>query len=232
MIRGAKVYYFILTNVKITTLLRGINMKFYLSSFKLGNNPKDLVRMMSSNKRIACIPNALDFTDFNIEMKNKVIDDDVVSLENLGLDVQILDLRAYFGKVDALRKKISKLGAVFITGGNTFILRQEMSASGFDIVFNEILSRNDFVYSGYSAGICILANNLKVFELVDDPNEKPYKEILDTIWQGLGYLDYVIVPHYRSNHPESAAIDALVEHCQRNGIPFRTLRDGEVMIIE
>jgi dipeptidase E len=207
-------------------------MKFYLSSYKLGTSSNELVRMMNSNKKIACIPNALDFTDFNIEIKNRVIGDDVISLENLGLDVQILDLRYYFGKVDSLRKKINEFGAVFITGGNTFILRQAMRASGFEIIFKEILSRNDFVYSGYSAGICILANDLSVFQIVDNPNDKPYKEMRETIWEGLGYLDYIIVPHYKSNHPESAAIDKLVEHCQKNGIPFRTLRDGEVTIIE
>lgn len=207
-------------------------MKFYLSSYKLGTSSNELVRMMNSNKQIAVIPNALDFTNFNIEIKNGVIGDDVVSLENLGLDVQILDLRNYFGKVDSLRKKINELGAVFITGGNTFILRQAMRASGFELIFKEILARNDFVYSGYSAGICILANDLRAFQIVDNPSDKPYKEIRVIVWEGLGYLDYVIIPHYKSNHPESAAVDKLVEHCQKNGIHFRTLRDGEVIIIE
>jgi dipeptidase E len=52
------------------------------------------------------------------------------------------------------------------------------------------------------------------------------------IWEGLGFLDYLILPHYKSDHHESAAIDKEVEYCARHGIPFRTLRDGEVIIID
>ena len=134
--------------------------------------------------------------------------------------------------MEKLRNKIAQLGAVFFRGGNTFILRQAMKVSGFDVIFKELIKRNDFVYAGYSAGICILAHDLTAVQIVDNPSDKPYKEIHDTVWEGLGYLDYLILPHYKSDHPESPAVDKLVEHCQKNGIPFKTLRDGEVIIIE
>jgi len=35
-------------------------MKFYLSSFGLGNNPSQLVTMMGESKRIGYIPNGMD----------------------------------------------------------------------------------------------------------------------------------------------------------------------------
>ena len=207
-------------------------MKFYLSSFKLGNNSKDLVGMTTHNKKIGYIPNACDYTNIDIKRRHEVSRNDMAELKNLGLDVQLLDLRDYFGKIDELRKKISELAALFFRGGNTFILRQAMRVSGFDIIFKELLKRDDFVYAGYSAGICVLSGDIRVLQTVDDPNDKPYSELKDTIWQGLGYLDYIIIPHYKSCHPESALIDRLVEQCQKNSIPFKTLRDGEVILIE
>jgi len=207
-------------------------MKFYLSSFKLGNKSKELIRLMSDNKKIGYIPNACDYTNVDINRRNKVNTSDMAELSNLGLDVELLDLKIYFGKINKLRNKISSLGGVFVRGGNTFILRQAMKLSGFDIIFQGLLKRDDFVYSGYSAGICVLAPTFKTLQIVDDPTDKPYKELQETIWEGLGYLDYIIFPHYKSDHPESADIDKEVEFAKKNNIPFKTLRDGEVIITE
>ena len=41
----------------------------------------------------------------------------------------------------------------------------------------------------------------------------------------------MILPHYKSDHPESEDIDKEVEYCDKNNIPYKTLRDGEVMIL-
>jgi dipeptidase E len=207
-------------------------MKFYLSSFKLGDRANELAGMAVSNKRIGYVPNAGDYTNADLVRKSETNNNDMTGLRKLGLEVQLLDLKEYFGKIDELRKKIVELGGVFVRGGNTYILRQAMRLSGFDLIFQELLKRNDFVYAGYSAGICILASDLKAIQLVDDPTDKPYAELQDTVWEGLGYLKYTILPHYKSNHPESAAVDKLVEYCLNNGIPFKTLKDGEVIIIE
>jgi dipeptidase E len=207
-------------------------MKFYLSSFKLGNKIEELIRLMPENKRIGYIPNACDYTNVDLDKKNKSKKLDIESLENLGFIVEYLDLKDYFGKTDKLRKKIKGLGGVFVRGGNTFILRQAMRLSGFDIIFNELLKSDDFLYSGYSAGICVLAPNFQALQIVDDPNDKPYDKLKETIWEGLGFLDYIILPHYKSDHPESAAIDKEVKYCKDNKIRFKTLRDGEVIIIE
>jgi len=207
-------------------------MKFYLSSFRLGSKAGELVRLMSGNKKIAYIPNAGDFSNIDCAKKSKWEKLDIKSLEKLGLIVEYLDLKDFFGRADELRKKLNEFGGVFIRGGNTFILRQAMKLSGFDIIFKELLKKDDFVYAGYSAGICVLAPDFKALQLVDNPKDKPYKELQKTIWGGLGFLDCIILPHYKSNHPESADIDKEIEYCNKNNVPFKTLRDGEVILIE
>ncbi len=207
-------------------------MKFYLSSFRLGNKSVELVRLMSGNKKIAYIPNAGDFSNLDCVKKSKWEKFDIKSLEEIGLVVGYLDLKDFFGKVGELRKKLNDFGGVFVRGGNTFILRQAMKLSGFDTIFKELLKRNDFVYAGYSAGICVLAPDLKALQIVDSAEDKPYKGLQKTIWNGLGFLDCILLPHYKSNHHESADIDKEVEYCNKNNIPFKTLRDGEVIIIK
>jgi dipeptidase E len=44
--------------------------------------------------------------------------------------------------------------------------------------------------------------------------------------------DPTALPHYQSDHPESAAIERELQYCTANGISFRTLRDGEVVVLE
>ncbi|MCX6707599.1 MAG: Type 1 glutamine amidotransferase-like domain-containing protein [Candidatus Woesearchaeota archaeon] len=219
------------TLINVIIYAHHLNMKFYLSSSGLGNKAKELIRLMPQNKKMGYIPNACDYTNVDTNRRNEVNKSDIAELRNLGLDVEFLDLKDYFGKVNKLRKKINGLGGVFVRGGNTFILRQSMRLSGFDIIFKEILERDDFVYAGYSAGICVLAPNFKALQIVDDPMDNPYKG-QETIWEGLGYLDYIILPHYKSNHPESADIDREIEYCKKNKILFKTLKDGEVIIIK
>ncbi len=206
-------------------------MKFYLSSYKLGNHAKELVRMIKPAGMVGYVPNALDYSK-DIARRNDSISRGIVELQNLGLDAKLLDLKDYFGRTDELREKISNLGALFFCGGNTFVLRQAMKASGFDIIFNELLNRDDFVYSGYSAGICVLGNDFRAIQHVDDPTSMPYESVKDVIWEGLRYFDYMILPHYKSDHPESALTDEEVKYCRDNNIPYKTLSDGEVIIIE
>lgn len=87
------------------------------------------------------------------------------------------------------------------------------------------------LYGGYSAGVCILGPTLRGLDIVDRPSEKPYGDYR-TIWEGLGILGYVIVPHFESDHPESEASGRVVAFLEQHKIPFKPLRDGEVIIID
>lgn len=203
-------------------------MKFYLSSYKLGKETEKL-KELANGKKIGFIPNSLDYVE--PEARQESNEKNMKELSDLGIDIEMLDLKNYFGKKEKLEKSIDKLGGVWVRGGNTFVLRQAMKLSGFDDIIKNI-DRKDFLYGGYSAGICILAPNLKALQQVDKPNIMPYEKSKEIIWNGLGILNYLILPHYKSNHPESAYIDKEVELCKKKNIPFKTLRDGEVIIIE
>lgn len=208
-------------------------MKFYLSSYGLGNKTNKLKKMISkSNKKIAFVPNALDFS-FDLERRKKSCDEQLEVLKKLGFEPKEIDLRKYFGKKTELEKEIKKYGAVFVRGGNVFVLRQAMKKSGFDNILTKLFnSKKYFLYAGYSAGVCILAPSINELKLVDDINQKPYGKKQKVILNGLGFLNYLIVPHYKSNHNESEQINKVVDYCIENKILFKTLKDGEVIVID
>lgn len=207
-------------------------MKFYLSSYKFGNDYNQLTRMLPKGAKIGHINNSRDWLCVNEENKKKSLIEEMLFLENLGFKCEHLDLKDYFGKEEFLNKKLDELDGIWVCGGNTFVLRQAMKLSGFDIIFKDLLRRKDFFWGGYSAGICILCDSLKYIDQVDDANNFPYKEINIPIYEGLGVFNYALLPHYKSNHEESELIEKEVERCIKNKWFFKVLKDGEVLILD
>ena len=204
-------------------------MKLYLSSFHLGNDPEKLRNLIGANKRASIINNALDCCGDTERVRNSK-QQEIEDLNGLGLEPEDLDLRRYFGQQSKLRTKLSEYGLVWVRGGNSFVLRRAMVQSGFDEIIKDLLKGNSMVYGGYSAGVCVITPTLKGTELVDDPNVVPEGYGKEIIWDGVGLVDYCFAPHYKSDHPESSLVDKMVEYFVKNKMPFKTLRDGEVII--
>jgi len=131
-----------------------------------------------------------------------------------------------------LKRHISKFGFIWVTGGNSFVLRRAYAHSGLDIILKDKLSEDDFVYAGYSAGICVVTPTLKGIHLVDEPEVIPTGYDRETIWSGLRFVSFCIAPHYRSDHPESALIEKVVEYFVEHKMPFVALRDGEALLLD
>lgn len=207
-------------------------MKYYLSSYKFGDHAEDLKRLQSSNKKLGHINNSRDWVGADPKRALKHQLEEMNFLDSLGFQSEVLDLKDYFDKEKALQEKLNSLGALWVSGGNTFVLRQAMKLSGFDNLFPALNQQKDFLYGGYSAGICILSDTLKPIDRVDDPHNFPYQGIDKVIYEGLGIFNYSFMPHYDSDHPESAAIEKEIQRCIDNKWVFKALRDGDVLIIE
>jgi len=207
-------------------------MKYYLSSFRFGNKIEDLKRMKPANSKIAHINNARDMVGNDSARAAQTQKDEIEFLNNLGFVAEPLDLKLYFNKTAELKDKINTLGVLWVSGGKTFVLRMAMKLSGFDTIFETIKNKEDFLYGGYSAGICILSKSLKSIDQVDDPNNFPYQETSLPIYEGLGVFNYSFMPHYNSDHYESEAIAKEITRCINNKWLFKALRDGDVIIEE
>ena len=205
-------------------------MNFYLSSYKVGNKADELKKWINQHgNKICLIPNSRDIYPES-ERKANGIKEDVNELTDLGFDVTVISLKDYFDNKEELVNKLKEFSAFYVIGGNTFALRQAMYLSGFDEYLKSIENSSDYLYAGYSAGICVLAKDLHGLDVCDDPNINPYG--IDTIWDGLGYFDYIFLPHYKSNHKETELIDASVVYCKQHNIKYKTLKDGDVIICQ
>ena len=188
--------------------------------------------MIPGNNKIGHINNALDFVGRDEQRAINSQKQEIDYLNELGFNAEALNLQDYFNRKQQLREKINSLGALWVCGGNSFVLRQAMKLSGFDNIWQELIKREDFLYGGYSAGICILSKSLEPISRVDAPNNFPYPENQETIWSGLGQFEHTFMPHFESDHSESEIIGKEVERCIENSWPYKTLRDGEVIIIQ
>ena len=205
-------------------------MKLYLSSYKLGNQIDKLKKWIEENgSKIVLIPNSRDIYEDGERLRNG-INKDVEMLREVGFDVEVISLKKYFGNSKQLEEDFSKYNAFFAIGGNSFALRKAMQLSGFDEYLKKQVDNPNFLYSGYSTGICILSPSLLGLNLVYEPLN-PYNNN-EVIYEGIGLLDYVPVPHYKSDHPESQLVDKVIELYEEKKIKYKPLKDGDVIIIE
>lgn len=206
-------------------------MKFYLSSYHLGNEPGRLAGLEAKNKRAAVVQNALDAYP-DVGRREIGLRREFADLKAIGLVAEELDLRQFFGKAAELQKYMERFGYVWVAGGNTFVLRRAFRLSGLDSILQKKRNEDDFVYAGYSAGICVLGPTLKGIHLADDPQAMPQGYSGPIIWAGLALIPYCIAPHYRSNHSESTLIEKSVEYFIEQKIPFVALHDGEALVLD
>jgi dipeptidase E len=122
---------------------------------------------------------------------------------------------------------------LWVRGGNTFILRRAFKESGMDQWLIRQKDNRELVYAGYSAGVCVLSPTLKGLELVDDPNIVSEGYPKETVWEGLSLIDFAFAPHFESpGHPETEAVSKEVEYYKKAGIEYKTLHDGEAVVID
>lgn len=206
-------------------------MRLFLSSYLFGDCADKFVSMIKGNKHTALILDAHDFFSESHREASKIQESE--DLLQIGLTSSELDLRKFFGKKDELKLELEKYDAVWIPGGNSFLLRYVMRESGFDEIIKEFLLEDKIVYGGFSAGVVVLGATMRGFELADEI--KYVKKIYNAepVWEGIGILPYAITPHYKCNtNPSKAeAIDKVVEFFKHENIPYKTLSDGETMII-
>lgn len=202
-------------------------MILYLSSQKFGNNKKFLENWISKyNNKILLIFNALDAK--GKDKIDKAIKEDTCLLENIGFNVDVIDLKDYFDKSDKLEQECKKYNAFCVMGGNVFVLRSAMKYSGFDRFLKNISNDDNYLYIGYSAGSIVLTRNIDVFKMVDEPVDFYKKN--EIIYDGLNLINYIFVPHYKSNYHKAYLIDEIVKECEKDKLKYKTFKDGESII--
>ena len=209
-------------------------MKLFLSSYRAGNHNADLIKFLGDIKKVAFISNAKDYKSKS--EREKSMRENFNFWKSNGIEPHEIDLRSYFRKKGA-EKLFDGFDFVWLAGGNAFLLRRALKYSGIDKFLKEKVGASKIVYGGESAGAILAAPTLRGSEdgtssgHEDDPNYSPEPYEKKVFWDGLGFLDFVLVPHYKS--PEIAeSIDGYVDYLKAHRIPHKTIREEEALIID
>lgn len=209
-------------------------MRLYLSSFRIGDRPDRLPALLgpAGPGDIAVIADAMD--DQPADVRRSGVQREVDSLRELGFRPREIDLRDHFGRPpESIARVLAGFPAVWVRGGNVFVLRHALARSGADLALTARLRADTLVYAGYSAGPCVLAPSLRGLDLCDPAEAVTRTWGEEPRWDGLGLLDAAFVPHVDSpGHPETEALGRVAAHYRAAGTPHRTLRDGQVLVVD
>jgi dipeptidase E len=205
-------------------------VRLFLSSYDPQGIPRELGDLVGENRRTLVIANANDADDPRGRAEG--LGREFAELRAIGLAPEELDLRDHFGGDTGLEARLSGAGLVWARGGNSFLLRRAMRASGFDRMLRGLLETTDVVYGGYSAGAVVATPTLRGIELVDDTDELVPPYSAEIVWDGLDLVPYCIAPHFRSDYVHVERIDAAVAYFEDNAVTFRALRDGQTILVD
>jgi len=212
-------------------------VRLFLSSYRFGAHVDRFVDLVGGPGAIAVIANAADA--WPVRARESAVVSDVVPLRKLGFAPTEVDLRDYVGSPERLADTLSGFGAVWVRGGNTFVLRAQLARSGGDAVLGALIRDGRLTYAGYSAGACVMAPSLIGIDSADDPDEVAPTCGIEPRWDGLGFVDFSIVPHCASSadgsadttNPGSEAA-RMVEACRAAGVRYRMLTDDQAIVVD
>ena len=152
-----------------------------------------------------------------------MIEDETNTLESLGLTVDVLDVSA--ASYDSIVSTLTKNDVIFVGGGNTFYLLQELRRSGADKILVQEVNKGK-LYIGESAGAVITCPDIGYCAGMDKPEKAP--ELTD--YTGLGLVDFYIVPHIGNAEMGEAAEKAVAEYNSR--LDLEVITDKQVIQVE
>ena len=107
-------------------------MRLYLSSFRIGNRPGELLKLLPGGRRTGLSLNADDYKTEEDRAASR--QREIEELSGIGLEPTEIDLRRYFGRAVELQDKLAQFDALYVWGGNVFILQRAFRQSGADDV--------------------------------------------------------------------------------------------------
>jgi len=170
-----------------------------------------------TGKRVTFIPTASlhEKVNFYVKAGRK-------SLEKLGFIVDELELST--ASAEEITAKIQENDAIYISGGNTFFLLQELKRTGADLLIKEQIKLGK-LYIGESAGSVIAAPSAAYMQDMDDASAA--KDLAS--FDALSAVDFYPIPHY-TNFPFTRVAAQMVH--KYADLPICPISNREVILVE
>ena len=145
------------------------------------------------------------------------------ALESLGMIVDVLDISSE--SPDEIRRRIAANDCMYVSGGNTFFLLQELKRTGADAVIVRAV-KDGKLYIGESAGSIVASKNIEYIKAMDSSKKAP--EL--TNFDALGLTDFYTVPHVR-NFPFKKAAKKIIDEYSAS-LNLLAIANDEAILVE
>ncbi|MDR0230456.1 MAG: Type 1 glutamine amidotransferase-like domain-containing protein [Flavobacteriaceae bacterium] len=169
------------------------------------------------NKKVCFIPTASIVEEYTGHVTN-----DKNAFEQLGMQVEVLEIST--ANINTIKQCLQTCDYIFVSGGNTFYLLQELKNKGVDRLIVEQIESGK-VYIGTSAGSVIMTKDIQYLEAMDDKTKAP--KLTDT--SALGLIENYPLVHY-NNFPFTEVANIIYEE-YHNKLPLLTLSNHEVLLV-
>ncbi|MFD1804890.1 peptidase E [Pasteurella oralis] len=149
-------------------------------------------------KTITFIPTAS-----HVEEVTFYVDDAKNALIQQGAKIDELDIST--ATFEQINEKLNNNDFIYISGGNTFFLLQELKRSGADKLIIQQVNAGK-LYIGESAGAMITSPNINYVQLMD--SREPAPDLVDN--NALNLVNFHTLPHY-TNVPFIEATQQIIE---------------------
>ena len=144
-------------------------------------------------------------------------------LKRMGLKVEELEIAS--SSYETIKSKLEKNDIIYISGGNTFFLLQELKRTGADkLLIKEI--NNGKLYIGESAGAIAVAPDIRYSAEMDKPEKAP--DLKD--YTGLDLIEFYVVPHYKNWELGKAAEKIIQKYATT--LDLKIITDNQAILIE
>ena len=137
-----------------------------------------------------------------VEKVNFFVKSGKKALEKMGMLIDELEISTATSK--DIASKLEKNDYIYITGGNTFFLLQELKRSGADHIIIEQVNAGK-MYIGESAGAIITSPDIEYASAMDSVKKAPNLDAFDS----LNLTDFYTVPHH-TNAPFKKAVEKII----------------------
>lgn len=145
------------------------------------------------------------------------------ALEKLGLIVGVLEIST--ATFDEINTKLKGNDFIYVTGGNTFFLLQELKRTGADkIIIEEVTAGKPYI--GESAGAMITSANIEYVKGMDDVKKAPELANFDA----LNLVEFYTVPHY-TNAPFKKIAHKIVDSYSST-LNLSPISNNEAILVE
>ena len=196
-------------------------MKLVLASYPINLIDKivSAIGIVPKDCNIVCIPTAANAEDGTKDWLHAELN----AFKKAGFNLNFFDLENKSSQ--DVQDVLLKVDIIYVTGGNTFYLLEQMRACNFEKHLREALSRGA-IYIGSSAGSIVCTPDIDYVREIDHPEKVNLKSTT-----GLGLVDFYLMVHM--NQPSfSEPMQKIIEKLKQDNQQVICIEDTQAIYID